>query len=194
MQLSFESSDTKNPEYISNPFVQTEIYQLIEKIYFINFTNQKSNLEEINKYNDTADFELKNIDYESNDVKMNVKNLIKKLLIQHEIVGRKLSDIILQNSQSYSKELKRVSDFKQILEDSFQICHISRRSLELCLESSIYSQLKLLTKQKKKLKLKNVLDTVREIRNISNATNDLIHLIRVSNSKKNLKINFLNKD
>lgn len=180
IQMSLESSDSTNPEYISNPFVQTEIFHLIEKIYFINFANQASNVEEIYEYNDTADFELKSIDYENTNVKIHVKNVIKRLRVQHEIVGRKLSDIILQNSQSYSKELKRVSDFKQILEDSFQICRISRRSLELCLDSYIYSQLKLIAKQKKKIKLKKLLKIVRELKNITNATNGIIHLIKVS--------------
>ncbi|RNA36788.1 syndetin isoform X1, partial [Brachionus plicatilis] len=180
LQMAEETSDTKNPEYISNPFVQKELYDLIEKVYFTNFTNQTVDQEKTSEYNDTADFELKNLDYESPDVKINVKNVIKKLQIQHEIVGRKLSDIILQNSQSYSKELKRVSDFKQVLEDSYQICRISRRSLSMCLNSYIYSQLRLLTRQSKKIQLIKLLETIEDIKGLTNITNNIIHLIGVS--------------
>ncbi|CAF0856483.1 unnamed protein product [Brachionus calyciflorus] len=183
MSLATTSSDlptittsiVPNQELIvSNPFIQKELYDLLEKIYFLNFLNSEETNEE---FKDTVDFELKRLDFNNTDLKVQVKNLIKKLSVQHEIVGRKLSDIILQNRQAYSIELKRVSDFKHLLEDSHNMCCISRRSLEMSKNLYIHPRLKLIKKQIRKQQLIKLLIVLKEIRPFNNCTNPIIDLI-----------------
>lgn len=99
--------------------------------------------------------------------------------IQRDIVGRKVSDIILQNSQAYSIELKRVSDFKLLLEDSHQICCISRRSLNMSEHLFIFPTVKLIKKQIKKLHLVNLFSAIKEIKAFNNSTNQIVDLINV---------------
>ncbi len=96
--------------------------------------------------------------------KLLLKNKVKKLQIEHEVIGRKVSDIILENSKAFSVELQRVSEFKFILEDSFQICTIARRSLFMSEYVYLMPALKLVKKQLKKQKLISLLKTVYEIK------------------------------
>lgn len=46
-----------SPEYIANPFVQKELYDLIENIYFNDYQDNSENLSL--PFKDSADYELK---------------------------------------------------------------------------------------------------------------------------------------
>ena len=97
--------------------------------------------------------------------KVQVKNTIIKLEIQRNIVGRKVSDAILKNSHSYSQELQRITDLKILLEDSFQLSTISRRSLLMTKLIFVMPSLKLIKKQTKKLHLVSFLKSIQAFKN-----------------------------
>jgi hypothetical protein len=96
--------------------------------------------------------------------KEEIERVVNRLQVQRDIVGRKVSDIILQNSQAYSVELKRVSDFKILLEDSHQICSIARRALSMSEFMFVLPSLKLVKKQVKKMHLVNLFNAISEIK------------------------------
>ena len=96
--------------------------------------------------------------------KEEIEKRVKHLRVQLDVVGRKCSDIILQNSQAYSVELKRVSDFKGLLEDSYQICAIARRALAMSEFMFVVPSLKLVKKQLKKSHLVQLYTAVTEIK------------------------------
>ena len=108
--------------------------------------------------------------------KILIKNRAKKLQIEQDVVCRKVSDIILENSKAFSVELQRVSEFKFILEDSYQICSIARRSLFMSEYSFLMPTLKLVKKQMKKSNLIKLLNTVNEIKYFNDSINQIIDL------------------
>ena len=136
---------------------------MIDRIYFFDFTvaqdevtgepdAAKQRLLAQLDLKDTFEYEMQKLDADS-FTKIEIKKAIKRLQIQAEIVGRRVSDIILANSQAYSLELQRVADFKLLLEDSAQICSISRHSLSMAQSTFIVSALKLIKNQIKRTNL-----------------------------------------
>lgn len=152
--------------------MQREIFELIDKIYFRDFSAEKSgeqdeNIESESTTNDVSEFELNKLSCMSQNGlqdKELIKSAIKNLHIKLDVVGRKCSDIILQNSRAYSVELKRVSDFKGLLEDSFQICAIARHALSMSEYMFVLPSLKLVKKQVKKSHLIKLYSAVSEIK------------------------------
>jgi hypothetical protein len=170
--------------------IKREIFDQIDKIYFNDFAfevENEANIKNTSEYelNRQLNFliEIKNeneiVEQEENEnlgdlkqthkiekqfSKLEIKNRTKKLQVEHEIVCRKVSDIILENSKSFSQELQRVSEFKFILEDSYQICSIARRSLFMSEHSFFLPSLKLVKKQIKKQNLIKLLNTILEIK------------------------------
>jgi hypothetical protein len=80
------------------------------------------------------------------------------------VIGRKVSDAILKNSQSYSHELQRITDLKILLEDSYQLCSISRRSLLVSKLVFVLPSLKLIKKQLRKLHLISLLKNIQAVK------------------------------
>lgn len=153
--------------------MQREIFELIDKIYFRDFSAEKSDEKvEVDENestipNDVSEFELNKLSCISQNGlqdKELIKSAIKNLHIKLDVVGRKCSDIILQNSRAYSVELKRVSDFKGLLEDSFQICAIARHALSMSEYMFVLPSLKLVKKQVKKSHLVKLYSAVSEIK------------------------------
>lgn len=143
--------------------MQREIFELIEKVYFTDFgSNDGSELEFI----DASEFELRKLAAREDGSlsKQDIESTVKRLRIQLDVVGRKCSDIILQNSQAYSVELKRVSDFKSLLEDSYQICAIARRALSMSEFMFVLPSIKLVKKQIKKSHLVKLYGAINEIK------------------------------
>jgi hypothetical protein len=93
-----------------------------------------------------------------------LKAVINKLHLQRDVIGRKVSDIILKNSQAYSQELQRISDLKLLLEDCHQLCSISRRSVLMSKLIFILPALNLVRKQVKKLYMVKLLKSIRAIK------------------------------
>ena len=181
-----------------NPMLKKEIFDLIDKIYFNDFSVHTQTTS-FDHFKDTSDYELHKQaelvsatsiddasygvlsaedDSHSNDTgsqskksngliefnKLSIKNRAKKLQIEQDVVCRKVSDIILENSKAFSVELQRVSEFKYILEDSYQICSIARRSFYMAEYSFLMPSLKLVKKQVKKQNLIKLLTTILEIK------------------------------
>jgi hypothetical protein len=164
----------------------SDIFDLLERVYFIDFFNSNNdenseNLENkkretnsqneeatathINLYKDVVEFELRKLQVSNEPLDKNeLKQKIKQLKSQLNVVGRRVSDIILQNSHAYSQELQRVSNFKLLLEDSYQICSIARRSLHMNELLFIAPTLKLIKKQANKLHRINLLNAIQGIR------------------------------
>jgi hypothetical protein len=161
IQLSYNN----NQDIINNPTLQREVFDLIEKVYFYDFNSKQ--LEEQIDCKNTFEFELKKYkDPLYNFNLIEIKKNLKRLQIQNEIVCRKVSDVILQNSHAYSVELQRVSDFKTLLEDSAQICSISRRFLSMTQSVFIMSTLKLIKNNIKKTNLTNTLKSIEAIKEL----------------------------
>jgi syndetin len=80
-----------------------------------------------------------------------------------------VSNIILQNSQAYSVELQRISDFKHLLEDSYQICSIARRSLLMNELVFTMPVLKLIKNQMKRTHLVRLSKSIRTIKSLESA-------------------------
>lgn len=180
--------------------MQREIFDLIDKVYFKDYTietnDENSNSGDGGGENvgedettasddkprdkrriidDVSGFELNKLNKTENGLldKELIKTTIKNLHIQLDVVGRKCSDIILQNSRAYSVELKRVSDFKGLLEDSYQICAIARHALSMSEYMFVLPSLKLVKKQIKKSHLIKLYNTVNEIKSFVSSRNSL---------------------
>jgi hypothetical protein len=97
-----------------------------------------------------------------------LKSIIVKLQLQRDVIGRKVSDIILKNSQAYSQELQRITDLKLLLEDSFQLCSISRRSILMSKLIYILPALNVVRKQVKKMYLIKLLKSIEAIKEFVN--------------------------
>lgn len=169
-------SNDNNQDNINNPGLQKEIFDFIDKIYFFDFKNWPENekieretfLNKLN-FNNTFEYEMKKYELKLEDFNvMEIKKNLKRLQIQYEVVCRKVSDIILKNSQAYSIELQRVSDFKALLEDSAQICSISRRFLSMTESVFIISALKLIKNNIKRTNLVNMLKSIQAIKELVN--------------------------
>jgi hypothetical protein len=97
--------------------------------------------------------------------KNQVRSTIIQLATQRDIIGRKVSDAILKNSQSYSQELQRITELKILLEDSFQLSTISRRSLLMTKIIFVLPALKLIKKQNRKRNLLSFLKSIQAFKN-----------------------------
>lgn len=97
--------------------------------------------------------------------KNQVRSTIIQLATQREIIGRKVSDAILKNSQSYSQELQRITELKILLEDSYQLSTISRRSLLMTKIIFVLPSLKLIKKQNRKRNLLSFLKAIQAFKN-----------------------------
>lgn len=161
-----------------NPSLKREILDLIEAIYFHDFKNDG---ETFNNYKDTSDYELnKQLEIESSVVeekqpgdeknctmpfsKQAIKTRAKKLHIERDVVGRKVSDIILENSRAFSVELQRISEFKFLLDDTYEVCTQARRSLHMSEYSFLLPSLKLVKRHVKKQNLVKMLNMMVEIK------------------------------
>lgn len=141
-------SDNRSEIATFKSFSSGDIYDQIDRVYFHNFnSNHESptkfdtasfssgstssfNDSELAECSSIVEYELKRLHSNAkSDYKNDIKLKIKQLQTQANLVSCRISDNILQNSQAYSQELQRVSDFKLLLEDSFQICSIARQSL-----------------------------------------------------------------
>jgi len=127
-------------------------------------------------FNDIIEYELKNANN-----KLDLKLKIEKLKKHREHVNKRVSDLILQNSKAYSKELQRVSEFKLLLEDSYQMCSIARRSLLTNETMFLLPQLKLVRKQMKKQHLISLFKSILAIRQL-HETN--MHINELINKKE----------
>lgn len=200
--------------------MQREIFELIEKVYFHDFVTVPPLYEQEAAQGlvDSSEFELRrlssskklsNDDAEVDDGgggvgdgggggggeeplhKQEIEATIKRLRIQLDVVGRKCSDIILQNSQAYSVELKRVSDFKCLLEDSYQICAIARRALSMSEFMFVLPSLKLVKKQIKKAHLVKLYSAVNEIKSFVSLC--LIPTGQIAKNKTSFYLSLKNK-
>ena len=136
---------------------RSDILDLVDRVYFVDYSLHQTGSEDI------AEYELRKLDYtDKNEIRLK----IKQLQTQSSEVGRRVSDIILQNSQAYSQELQRVSDFKLLLEDSYQICSIARRSLFMNESIFIGPTLRLINKQMKKSHLIHMFKSVQGIKQL----------------------------
>ncbi len=156
---------------------RSDIYDQVERIYFIDFI-QATKTEEPEKYSETTaststeivkqtdivDYEIKQLNNSCS--RPQIKSRIKQLQLQYEIITRRISDNILQNSQAYSNELQRVSDFKLLLEDSYQICSIARRSLFM--NETVFTKptLQLIKKQVQKTRLISLYKSIQGIKRL----------------------------
>lgn len=138
-------SDNRSEIATFKSFASGDIYDQIDRVYFHNFNESPSKLDtasfssgSTSSFNDSdladcssiIEYELRRLQTSPNsNYKNDIKLKIKQLQTQANLVSCRISDNILQNSQAYSHELQRVSDFKLLLEDSFQICSIARQSL-----------------------------------------------------------------
>ena len=139
----------------------------IDRIYFNDFTDQTLD------YNDIVEFELKN----ATQTKLGLKQKLERLIQNRELVNKRVSDLILQNSKAYSLELQRVSDFKLLLQDSYQMCSIARRSLFTNETMYLLPILKLIRKQMKKSHMLNLFKSVQGINEIQNTNIKIDDLI-----------------
>lgn len=97
--------------------------------------------------------------------KNQVRTTIIQLATQRDIIGRKVSDAILKNSHSYSQELQRITELKILLEDSYQLSTISRRSLLMTKIIFVLPSLKLIKKQNRKRNLLSFLKAIQAFKN-----------------------------
>ncbi len=167
---------------------RSDIYDQVERIFFIEFFQAKKLKEapensiksdtisiEIIENTDIIDYEIKQL---SNLSKTLIKSRIKQLQLQYEIITRRISDNILQNSQAYSNELQRVSDFKLLLEDSYQICSIARRSLFMNQTIFTIPTLQLIKKQIRKTRLISLYKSIQDIKSLKRTNVKIKSLIQ----------------
>lgn len=152
----------------------SDLLDSIDRIYFNEFNNENETT--TTDYKDIIEYELKNANN-----KLDLKLKIEKLKKHREHVNKRVSDLILQNSKAYSKELQRVSEFKLLLEDSYQMCSIARRSLLTNETMFLLPQLKLVRKQMKKQHLISLFKSILAIRQL-HETN--MHINELINKKE----------
>lgn len=157
-----------------------DIYDQIERVYFHDFLNLSTTSsdpsnEDLTECKDIIDFELRKLTFDKTEIIAK----IKQLRAQSNIVGCRVSDIILLNSAAYSQELQRVSDFKLLLEDSYQICSIARRSLFMNESIFIMPTLQLIKKQERKSKLIHLLNSIKGIKHLKKTNVRIKELIEL---------------
>ena len=151
-----------------------DIYDQIDRVYFQDFLNLSTNSnDDLTDSKDIIDYELKKLTFDKTEIIAK----IKQLRAQSNLVGCRVSDIILLNSAAYSQELQRVSDFKLLLEDSNQICSIARRSLFM--NESIFTMptLQLIKKQERKSNLIHLLNSIKGIKHLKKTNLKIKELI-----------------
>jgi len=152
---------------IRSVYSNIDLLETIERIYFNEFNNSEQSEESNtstnteNVFKDIVEYELK-----STTNKADLQAKLEKLKSYRDLVNKRVSDLILQNSRAYSQELQRVSDFKLLLEDSHQMCSIARRSLFMNETMFMLPTLKLIRKQMKKTHLINLFRSIQGIQRI----------------------------
>ena len=101
---------------------------------------------------------------DNNFNKLEIKKTIKKLELQSDVLNKKVSDIILQKSHEYSAELQRVTDFKVLLEQSYQVCSMARSSLFAVEHIALFRTIDLIKKQMKKTNMIFMFRTINSIK------------------------------
>ena len=160
---------------ISASYVRVdEVLALIESIYFVetkrdaaaveeNETNSRATATTNESTTDVAEFELHKLNLVKFDVAA-VSATLARLEQQRDAIGRRVSEIILKNSQAYSQELQRISDLKLLVQDCHQLCGMSRRSILMSNLVSIKPALSLVRKQAKKLCLVKLLKIIQAVK------------------------------
>lgn len=141
---------------------KSDIYDQVDRFYFVDYLNNRQSTDSnLSQSKDIVDYELAQLNCQS---KADIIARIKELQTKCTLVSRRISDNILANSQAYSQELQRVSDFKLLLEDSYQICSIARRSLHM--NETIFTKptLQLIKKQVRKTHLINLFKSIQEVK------------------------------
>lgn len=87
-----------------------------------------------------------------------------KLQIQLQIVSRKLSDLILKNSDKCLQQLQNVTELKLLLENSNEYCSLARFSLKKSQKRITLNSFDLLQSEIKKRHLVQLLKTLYEIK------------------------------
>ncbi|CAK8673996.1 unnamed protein product [Clavelina lepadiformis] len=137
--------------FTTNPQADREAIESIDKVFY-------GDQEAINPY------ELDNLPEALSLGDVEVRR--EKLRQQVNAISKKLSDVILENQPSYTKELKDVQELQRSLHNAFIICSNGRRFLMSVSTRSTTAGLKLLASQQKRhnlLALCTALETIRTL-------------------------------
>lgn len=142
-------------EFPNDPTTEAEVIASIEEYYFRDdsFDSSKYELEKIPDLLDQI--QLSTIDEDRN-----------RLRRQLQAVTKKMSDVILENQASYSKELRRVTELQECLENASIICRDGRSELHTSMQGFTVASLGIMAKHKKKLQLLNLLKSLHTIKTL----------------------------
>ncbi|PIK49551.1 putative coiled-coil domain-containing protein [Apostichopus japonicus] len=142
-------------EFPNDPTTEEEVIASIEEYYLRDDTFDSSKYE-LEKIPDELDnIQLKAIDEDRN-----------RLRRQLQAVSKKMSDVILANQASYSKELGRVTELEECLENARVICRNGRSELHMTMQGFTVASLGIMSKNKKKLQLLNLLKSLHTIKTL----------------------------
>nr|CAB3228148.1 coiled-coil domain-containing protein 132 [Phallusia mammillata] len=138
-------------QFATNPQADREAIENIEEVYYKSASDVVAH--ELNKLPDKTAVQI-------------INNRKKILQQQHSAVSKKLSDVILENQPSYTKELKDVQELQRSLHNAFVICSNGRRFLMSVYVRSSEASLALLSNQQKRQTLLTLLDSLQTIKTL----------------------------
>lgn len=162
---------SNNDVISSKPELEEEILKSIDEIYYQKFHySYFDNAEESAPENDQVAPDTLILTQLPEQLDLGYiiteKTRLKKQLF---VVSKRVSDLILKNQENYERELSRVTELQQTLNDTIKICKLSRKHFAAIQKNFTFYSLQLVNNYRKKERLKemvSILTAIRDLREI----------------------------